>query len=135
MPVSGRCARDRLGSGGSPQRPGPCADRGGVTVEAAIGLSAVMVVLVLCLGAVAALTAQLRCQDAAQQAARLAGRGDEEGARAAVAALAPDGATVSLTVAGDLVTATVQAPNLVAALPVGTLRASAVAAREEGVGP
>ncbi|GAA1995985.1 Flp pilus assembly protein TadG [Nakamurella flavida] len=108
-------------------------DRGGVTVEAAIGLSAVMVVLMCCLSGIAVLTAHLRCQDAAQEAARLAGRGDDAAARAAVTALAPDGATVSFTQDGDLVVVTVRAPAPGGVLPIGPLHASAVAAREDGV--
>ncbi|WP_238072590.1 TadE family type IV pilus minor pilin, partial [Rhodococcus zopfii] len=47
-------------------------EQGGVTVEAAITLAALVSVLVLCLGAVLCVSHQFRCQDAAREAARLA---------------------------------------------------------------
>lgn len=128
-----RSPRTRTSSRPRGFRAGIADDDGGVTVEAAIGLSAVVAVLVICLSGIAVLTAQLRCQDAAQEAARSAGRGDEAAARAAVAALAPDGASVSFGQDGDLVVVTVQVRALGGALPIGPLRASAVAAREDGV--
>src|SRR6476661_3372193 len=60
-------------------------DAGGVTVEAAVALAVLAVVLVACLAGVACVIAQVRCADAAREAARLAGRGDAGGASAAVA--------------------------------------------------
>ncbi|MTD17035.1 pilus assembly protein [Nakamurella sp. YIM 132087] len=109
------------------------ADRGGVTVEAALALSSLMVVLVLCLAGLMTVIAQLRISDAAAEAARLAGRGDESGAQAAVAALAPSGASLELGVDGDLVVAVVRAsPGSV--LSGIRLDARAVAHREESIG-
>src|ERR1700712_5362556 len=79
-------------------------DDGGVTVEAAMALAVLAFVLVSGLAGIACLIAQIRCADAAREAARLAGRGDADLAAAAVATLAPDGAELSLGGSGDLVT-------------------------------
>ena len=106
------------------------ADRGGVTVEAAIALAVLAVVLVVCLAGIACVIAQVRCADAAREAARLAGRGDADSASSAVAALAPDGASLSLGGTGDLVEATVLVAAMGGMLPGVTIRASAAAARE-----
>ncbi|NEW58155.1 pilus assembly protein TadE, partial [Nocardia cyriacigeorgica] len=51
-------------------------DSGAVTVEAAIALAAIVVAVVLCIGALLAASTQVRCIDAAREAARLAARGD-----------------------------------------------------------
>ncbi|PBJ65631.1 pilus biosynthesis protein TadE, partial [Mycobacterium avium subsp. hominissuis] len=53
-------------------------------------------VLVACLAGVTAVSMQVRCVDAAREAARLAARGDERSATAAAARLAPAGARVDL---------------------------------------
>ncbi|MDM4141072.1 TadE family type IV pilus minor pilin, partial [Mycobacterium sp. FLAC0960] len=58
-------------------------DAGTSTVEAALGIAALVVVLVLCLAGVTAVSMQVRCVDAAREAARLAARGDERSAAAA----------------------------------------------------
>jgi hypothetical protein len=105
-------------------------DEGGVTVEAAMALAVLAVVLVSCLAGIACLIAQIRCADAAREAARLAGRGDADLAAAAVATLAPDGAELSLGGSGDLVTATVTASAIGGLLPGVWITASAAAARE-----
>jgi hypothetical protein len=90
-----------------------------------------MVVLMLCLAGIACLIAAVRVTDAAGEAARLAARGDDQAARAAVAQLAPAGSVLSLS-GGDLVTAHVSAPPLGHLLPGIQVQASAVAAREPG---
>ena len=54
-------------------------DRGAATVEAAFAIAALVVVLVLCAGGLTALSMQVRCIDAAREAARLAARGDDDG--------------------------------------------------------
>lgn len=105
-------------------------DAGSVTVEAAMALAVLAVVLVACLAGVACVIAQVRCADAAREAARLAGRGDTGGASSAVAVLAPDGASLSLGGSGDLVQATVTVQAIGGLLPGVTIRASASAARE-----
>jgi|SRR5689334_20878335 len=110
-------------------RVGRVGDRGSVTIEAAIGLAVLALVLAACLAGIGCLVAQLRCADAAREAARLAARGDEAGAVQAVAALAPAGAALSVG-GGDLVTATVTAPPVGGLLPGVVISASAAAARE-----
>ncbi|WP_067703895.1 TadE family type IV pilus minor pilin [Nocardia jejuensis] len=97
------------------------------TVEAAIALAALTAVLVLCAGALLAATAQVRCVDAAREAARLAARGEEERATVVARQVAPPHAVVTLLVDGESVLAEVSARAPL--LPL-TLRASAVAARE-----
>lgn len=104
-------------------------DRGSVTIEAAIGLAVLALVLAMCLAGISCLLAQVRCADAAREAARLAARGDEDGAAQAVSALAPAGAAWSLS-GGDLVTATVTAVPAGGLLPGVVISASAAAARE-----
>ena len=103
-----------------------------MTVEAAVALASLVVVVAACLGGIGCMIGQVRCADAAREAARLAGRGDEAGAAGAVAALAPDGANLALGGSGDLVTATVTAGAVGGLIPGITLRASATAAREPG---
>ncbi len=97
-----------------------------------MAVAVLALVLLTCLAGIACLVAQLRCADAAREAARLAGRGDSTGASSAVAALAPPGASLSLESSADLVTATVSAPPVGGLLPGLTVRASAAAAREPG---
>jgi hypothetical protein len=107
-------------------------DAGSVTVEAAMALAVLAVVLLACVAGVACVIAQVRCVDAAREAARLAGRGDAAGAAAAVAALAPEGAALSVGGSGELVKATVTVSAAGGLLPGVTIRATATAAREPG---
>jgi Flp pilus assembly protein TadG len=104
-------------------------ERGSVTVEAAIGLSTLVVVLALCVAGLAAMVAQVRTTDAAGEAARLAARGDDAAAHAVVDRLAPSGSELRLT-GSTLVTAQVVAPPLGGLLPGIRLGATAVAMRE-----
>jgi len=110
-------------------------DRGSATAELAVGLPAVLLLLLVGLTAVGAVTAKLECVDAARQAALAASRGEpgEEAARRA----APDGAEVSVVVDGEIVVATVRAPVplLGARLPALSVEDTAVAAREPGAAP
>ena len=108
-------------------------DRGSVTVEAALVLAVLVVVVAACLAGIGCVIAQLRCADAAREAARLAGRGDRSGATSAVASIAPSGAVLSLQTQGDLVTATVSVGAVSGLLPGVSIRASASAENEEGV--
>lgn len=106
-----------------------------MTIEAAVGLAVLAVVVAACLAGIACLLAQVRCADAAREAARLAARGDESGAAQAVSALAPAGAHWSIG-AGELVTVTVRAAPVGELLPGVVISASASAAREPvGSGP
>lgn len=73
---------------------------------------------------------QVRCLDAAREAARLAARGDASAGQMA-RGIAPDGATVDLRRDGGLVVASVSARS--ALLPGITVAARAVSAAEPGV--
>lgn len=109
-------------------------DGGAVTVEAAIGVGSIVIVLGFCLAALSCMVAAMRMADAAGEAARLAARGDRSGASAAVAALAPSGAVLELSSGGPAVTARVAAAPWGGLLPGVRLHAVAVAAREVGGG-
>jgi Flp pilus assembly protein TadG len=108
-------------------------DRGSVTVEAALVLAVLMVVVAACLAGIGCVIAQMRCVDAAREAARLSGRGDSAAAAAAVASIAPEGAVLTVRFSGDTVTATVQVGAVSRLLPGVSVGASATAVKEEGV--
>ncbi|AYF73154.1 pilus assembly protein TadE [Nocardia yunnanensis] len=99
------------------------------TVEAAIALAALVAVLVLAVGALLAVSAQVRCVDAAREAARLAARGDTGASMATARRVGPPGVRVEVHTEGDLVVA--EASARATLLPI-TLHAAAVAAREPG---
>ncbi len=103
-----------------------------MTAELAVGLPVLVFLLVAALTAVSAATAQLRCVDAAREAARAAARGESD-AVAVGARSAPDGASVTVAPAGPTVRAVVQAPVRVLGwvLP-GGVEGVAVAEREPG---
>lgn len=84
--------------------------------------------LVLCLAGISAVSAQVRCIDAAREAARLAARGDHSTAAVVVRRIAPAGAAVRLRRDGEFVVATVTVrPALLAGLAIS---AEAVSAAE-----
>ena len=93
-------------------------------------MGTLVVVLAVVLAAMGAMVLQLRCVDAATEAARLAARGDSEGARRAAARLLPGGADVAVEVRGDDVVARVRAAPLGSALPGVRVAAEARAVRE-----
>jgi Flp pilus assembly protein TadG len=106
-----------------------------VTAEFAVALPAFMVVLAVAIAAVVAVTAQLRCVDAASVAARMAARGDDTAAiRASALATAPRSAELRLARTASVVTATVSArlsvPGLGVVLPSIVICAHSVAAAE-----
>jgi len=103
-------------------------ERGAVTVEAAIALASLTVVLLLAVGAVLAAAAQVQCLDAAREAARLTARGEGERAASVAALVAPAGATVQVSTAGDTVVVVVRARS--AMLPGLDLQGQAVAVLE-----
>ena len=75
-----------------------------VTAELALALPSLVVALALALWAVSAVSAQVRCVDAARSAARAAARGEPDAAvEAAARAAAPAGATVTVARAAGLV--------------------------------
>jgi hypothetical protein len=112
----------------------PGRDRGSFTAELAAGLPALMLLLFAGLTAVAAVSTQMQCVDAARAGAIAAARG-EPGAPAAEQ-VAPTGSAVDVAVDAETVTVTVGAgvPVLGGHLPALTVRATAVAAREPDVG-
>lgn len=118
-----RPGRVRPGSSGE-------GDRGSVTVEAAIVLPILVVVLMLCLGGIGYVSSQVRCGDAAREAARLIGRGDDAGAAEAISRLAPAGAAMSVTREDGLVRVTVTARPFVSPLPMVVVSAESAAAVE-----
>jgi hypothetical protein len=106
-----------------------------VTVEAALALCGLVVFLAVAMGAIAAVTATIRCTDAARELARLAARGEPDRGRAVAAAAAPGGAQLDLGPGSDVDGATVVAEVSVRLLPPLPLRVTgrAVAAVEPGV--
>jgi Tfp pilus assembly protein PilX len=106
------------------------ADRGSVTAELAVALPVLVLLLLAGLTSVNAVATQMRCVDAAREAARAQARG-EPGVAAGERA-APTGATVAVSAVGDTVRATVVAVAhpLGGRLPGFTVRAEAVAAVE-----
>lgn len=109
------------------------ADRGAVTVEAAMVLCALTLVLGLVLAGAMTITGQLRCADAAREAARLIARGQRPLADQAVVEIAPPGARLSIESDGTAVTAKVDVDPAGGLLPGVHLHAEAYAALEPGV--
>jgi hypothetical protein len=84
-------------------------------------------VLVLCLAGITAVSMQVRCIDAAREAARLAARGDERSAVTTARGIAPGGALVQLRRDGEFVVATVAArSNLLPTLGITATGVSAI---------
>ncbi len=108
----------------------PCrSDRGSVTVEFAVVLPAVAVVLTLLVAAVVAVDRQGALQLAAATAARAAGRGDQEAAAAAAASVPGASAAYRRPAGLVCVELAVPAPGVFAAV---VLRASGCAAERGG---
>ena len=83
---------------------------------------------VLCLAGITAVSMQVRCVDAAREAARLAARGDDRMAVEAARRIAPDGALVRVQHDGDFFVATVVAHSKL--LPTLDIGAKAVSSAE-----
>jgi Flp pilus assembly protein TadG len=83
-------------------------ERGSVAAELAVALPAALLALLLGVGALSAATTQVALQDAAADAARLLGRG-EQPSRAAGVVRAVPGARMASRDAGDLVCVTASA--------------------------
>lgn len=101
-----------------------------MTVEAALGIASLIVVLVVCVSGAAAALTQIRLVDAAREGARVASMSGSAEGTTAGRAVAP-GAQVSVTVSDGWVTAEVNAPAH--GLPGVDLSARAVARTEPGV--
>lgn len=111
----------------------PRGERGSVSVEAAFVMCALVAVLAIVLGGVCAVVAQVRCVDAAREAARLVARGESGRADEVARRLAPGGASVAVRIAGDEVTVEVSAEPVGGGLAGLTVRAKAMAILEPGV--
>lgn len=107
-------------------------DRGSATVELAVSLPGLVLLLFVALAAVMAVRAQLQCVDAAREGALVRARGGD--GIAAASRLAPNGAVITVAVAGD----TAQASVRVRVAPLGdrlpgvTVTGSAAAVLEPG---
>ena len=114
---------------GAPRR----RDRGVATAEVAVALPALVVLVAAGMTAVSVLTAQLRCVDAAREAARAAARGEDAAiVRSLAERSGPAGSEVQVTSGGQEVEVTVSAvaDSVGELLPAVRVRASAVALRE-----
>lgn len=89
-----------------------------------------MAVLAVCLAGLTAITMQVRCIDAAREAARLAARGDAASATRTAQGIAPPDAVIHVRRDGDFVVAKVSATS--ALLPMVSINAESVSAAEEG---
>ncbi|MEV7093583.1 TadE family type IV pilus minor pilin [Amycolatopsis sp. NPDC051045] len=101
-----------------------------MTVEAALGLAGLTVVSVLLVAGLTVLASQLRCTDAAREAARLLARGQPEEAAAAVHQIAPPGANLAFEHNGDTITVKVTAHPAADLLPAIHLDGTAYAVVE-----
>ncbi|MBK1785162.1 TadE family type IV pilus minor pilin [Prauserella cavernicola] len=110
----------------------PRGDRGAATVEGAIALCSMLAVFGLVLAGVTALSHQLRCADAATEAARHLARGQAPLADEAVRRLAPSGATIDARTQEATVAVTVAVPAIGGLLPGVAVRAEAFAELEPG---
>ncbi|GAA1942444.1 TadE family type IV pilus minor pilin [Amycolatopsis minnesotensis] len=108
-------------------------ESGAVTVEAAIAVCALVFVLGLVLAGFAAVSGQLRCTDAASEAARLIARGQRPLAERAVAEIAPPGAVLTTSGEAGGIRVDVRATPLGGMLPVD-LHGTAYAVLEPGEG-
>lgn len=86
-------------------------DRGAVVAEFAVALPAIVLVVLLGAAALATASRQVRIEDAAADAARLAARGEPDRIRGFVEASVP-GATVESNERGDIVCVTVRVPGI-----------------------
>lgn len=118
--------------GRPPNRGWRASDRGSVTAELAAALPALVLLMLAGVIAVSAAGVKVRCVSAARDGALGAARGDD--GAAAARRTAPDGASVSVTVEGDVARATVRArvTPFGGLLPAIEVSASAAAAVEPG---
>lgn len=93
-----------------------------------MAIAALVAVLVLCLAGLTAVSMQIRCVDAAREAARLAARGDQSNALEAARRIAPAGARVQVQHDGGYLVATVVAHSKL--LPALDIAARAVSVEE-----
>lgn len=87
-------------------REGAGSERGSVAAELALALPAVVLTLALGAGALGAAARQVALQDAAADAARVLGRGEDAGTAAGIVSRAVPGSTMSSGLSGDMVCVT-----------------------------
>lgn len=106
-------------------------ETGSVTAELAVAMPALVLLLAVALTAVSAVTTQMRCVDAAREAARAAARGDADAAGWG-RRVGPPGATVTVSADAGHVRVVVigRAAPIGSWLPAPEVRATALAARE-----
>nr|WP_314845930.1 TadE family type IV pilus minor pilin [uncultured Microbacterium sp.] len=102
-------------------------DRGSVAAELALALPAVVLTVMLGVGALGAASRQVSLQDASADAARLLGRGEDAAAASLAVTTAVPGATVSSAARGDLICVTASAEVAIGGLIRVPLRASSCA--------
>jgi hypothetical protein len=105
-------------------------DCGMVTVEAAVSLCAFVTVLAMVLAGTSMVLDQLRCTDAAREAARLVARGEQARVGDAVRRIAPGGATFAVRTVGDGIEVSVWDPAAGGLLPGVRVGADAYAVPE-----
>lgn len=108
-------------------RRGAGSERGSVAAELALALPAVVLALALGAGALGAAARQVALQDAAADAARLLGRGEDGGAAADIVRRAVPGSTMSSGPSGDLVCVTARSDVGIGSLVRIPLQASSCA--------
>ncbi|MFT4050928.1 MAG: TadE family type IV pilus minor pilin [Microbacterium sp.] len=102
-------------------------DRGSATAEFAVVAPAVVLVIALAAGALAASGRQVRLEQGAAQAARLAARGESDARVDGIVAAVADGVVSAVSTEGDLVCVTASAPASVPLLPLPDLTARSCA--------
>jgi Flp pilus assembly protein TadG len=117
------------------RRPGSPRDRGTATAEIAVALPALVFLVMAAVAVITVVTAQLRCIDAAREAARAAARGEAAAvARDIALQAAPAGSGVTLTATRDRVSVAVSARvRLLSRGPSLTVEGRAVAMPEPGI--
>jgi len=100
--------------------------RGAVAAEFAVVVPAVVLVVLLAVGALAAAGRQVRLEQAAAQGARLAARGESDDRVREVAGALADGIRIAVRSDGDFACVDATVPS-VAPLPLPPLRATACA--------
>jgi TadE-like protein len=112
-------------------------DAGYVTAETAMVLPVLAILLAVGLWAIAVAGAQVRCIDAARDAARAVARGESDAsASAAASAAAPDGADIDVRHDGDRIVVVVSVKvgkgfGPLAELPIPAVSATATAESED----
>jgi Flp pilus assembly protein TadG len=108
-----------------------------VTAEIAVALPVLVLLMMAAMTAVMVVNAQLRCVDAAREAARVLARGDSQAlARSLVTETGPPGARLTISRADYEihVAVTAEANGIGGVLPAFDVHAASVAVQEPGVG-